>query len=46
MLMSSLQQNWRKEQNRFSLEARGEGRRVRGLGIGGRNGLSNLCTYE
>jgi hypothetical protein len=31
LLMSSLQQNWRKEQNRFCLEARGVGGRGRGL---------------
>jgi hypothetical protein len=35
--MFSLQQNWRKGQNRFCLEARG---------VGGRNDRNNLCTYE
>jgi hypothetical protein len=33
MLMSSLQQNYRKGQNRFFLEARGDGE---GVGEGGR----------
>jgi hypothetical protein len=37
--MSSLQQNWRRGQNRFCLEARGWRAR-------GRNGLNNICTYE
>jgi hypothetical protein len=37
LLMSSLQQNWRKGQNRFCLEARGAGRR---------DSLNNVCTYE
>jgi hypothetical protein len=44
--MSSLQQNWRKEQNRFCLEARGLGEKWRGQGDGGRNGPNNVCTYE
>jgi hypothetical protein len=35
--MSSLQQNWRKGQNSFCLEARGEGER---------NDPNNVCTYE
>jgi hypothetical protein len=35
--MSSLQQNWRKGQNRFFLEARGERRR---------DDPNNVCTYE
>jgi hypothetical protein len=34
--MSSLQQNWRKEQNRLCLEARGLGERGMGLRAGGR----------
>jgi hypothetical protein len=46
--MSSLQQNWRKGQNRFCLEAREV--RVRGRGRwgwgGGRNNPNNVCTYE
>jgi hypothetical protein len=33
--MSSLQQNWRKRQNRFCLEGRGW-----------RNDPNNVCTYE
>jgi hypothetical protein len=37
--MSSLQQNWRKGQNRFCLEARGVGRK-------GRNDPNNEYTYE
>jgi hypothetical protein len=32
--MSSLQQNWRKEKNRFCLEVRGVGDRGRGQGTG------------
>jgi hypothetical protein len=40
--MSSLQQNWRKGQNRFCLEATGRGgRRSRGREAGGRNGPNN-----
>jgi hypothetical protein len=38
--MFSLQQNWRKEQNKFFLEVMG------GRGKGGRNGPNNVCTYE
>jgi hypothetical protein len=44
--MSSLQQNWRKGQNRFFLEARGVGGRERGQRAGGRDVLNNVCTYE
>jgi hypothetical protein len=44
--MSSLQQNWRKWQNRFCLEKR----RVVGERAGGRpegiNDSNNVCTYE
>jgi hypothetical protein len=40
--MSSLQQNWRKGQNRFCLEVRA----VRGPGTRGRNNPNNVCTYE
>jgi hypothetical protein len=36
--MSSFQQNWRKGQNRFCLEARGVGQRGKGWVAGGRNG--------
>jgi hypothetical protein len=38
LLMSTLQQNWRKGQKRFFLEVRGVGERGRGWGIWGRNG--------
>jgi hypothetical protein len=40
--MSTLQQNWRKGQNRFFLEIRGmeEG------GARGRNGPDNVCIYK
>jgi hypothetical protein len=44
--MSSLQQNWRKVQDRFCLEdglVRGE---VGDKGQGGRNGRNNVCTYD
>jgi hypothetical protein len=41
LIISSLQQNWRRRQNRFFLEATGMGERE---GIG--NGPSNICTYE
>jgi hypothetical protein len=44
--MSSLQQNWRKGQNRICLEARVVGKRGRGWGAGGRNDPNNVCTYE
>jgi hypothetical protein len=43
-LMFSLQQNWRRGQNRFYLEARGGGgdrEEARG-----RNSPNNACTYE
>jgi hypothetical protein len=44
--MSILQQNWRKAQNMFCLEARG----LRGRGMeqraGGKDGPNNVCTYE
>jgi hypothetical protein len=39
LLMSSLQQNWRKGQNRFCLLRRGQA-------AWGRNGPNNVCTYE
>jgi hypothetical protein len=46
LLMSSLQQNWRRGQNRFCLEARwGKGKRER-AGAAGRDGPKNVCTYE
>jgi hypothetical protein len=42
--MSTLQQNWRKGQNRFCLEVRREVER--GRGAGGRNDPNNVCTYK
>jgi hypothetical protein len=45
LLMSTLQQNWRKGENRFCLEAR----RVEGRGKGrvaGGNGSNNVSTHE
>jgi hypothetical protein len=44
LFVSSLQQNWRKGQNRFCLEARRVGRK--GQGRGGRTDPNNVCTYE
>jgi hypothetical protein len=45
LLMSTLQQNWRKGQNSFCLEASGvEGET--GWEAGWGNGISNVCTYE
>jgi hypothetical protein len=44
--MSTLQQNWSKEQNRFCLEERGVGARGGGRGAEGRNDSNNVCTYE
>jgi hypothetical protein len=40
--MSSLQQNWRKRQNRFWLEVRGVGGRGKRRGIAGRNDPNNV----
>jgi hypothetical protein len=46
LLMSSLHQNWRRQQNRFCLEAREvEGEKER-AGSRGRDGPNNVCTYE
>jgi hypothetical protein len=45
LLMSSLQQNWRRGQNRFCLEARG-GQRRKVCGALGKNVSNNVCTYE
>jgi hypothetical protein len=46
LLISTPQQNWRKAENRFCLEARGR----RGEGGGGvqgrRNDPNNVCTCE
>jgi hypothetical protein len=44
LLISSLQQNWRKGQNRFCLEVRG-GRGEREE-AGRRKGPNNVYTYE
>jgi hypothetical protein len=44
--MSSLQQNWRRGQNRFCLEVRGGGREEGKWRAVGRNGPNNVCTYE
>jgi hypothetical protein len=46
LLVSFLQQNWRKGQNRFGLKARGMAGRGRGQEAGGRNDPNNVCTYE
>jgi hypothetical protein len=45
MLISTLQQNWRKMQNRFCLKVRGEGGGVK-VGTGRRNDPNNVCTCE
>jgi hypothetical protein len=44
--MASLQQNWKREQNRFCLEAKWVGGKGRGRGRRGRNGPNNVCTFE
>jgi hypothetical protein len=44
--MSSLQQNWRKGQNRFCLEVRGWWGDEGGGGTGRRNDPNNVCTCE
>jgi hypothetical protein len=44
--MSSLQQNWRRRQNRFCLEVRRVGGEMAGVGGGGRIGPNNVFTYE
>jgi hypothetical protein len=44
--MSSLQQNWRRGQNRFFLGAKGVGGVRKGAGAGRRDGPNNVCTYE
>jgi hypothetical protein len=46
LLMSTLQQNWRRGQNRFCLEVKWGGERGRRWGAGGRNGPNNVCIYE
>jgi hypothetical protein len=45
-LKFSLQQNWRRGQNRFCLEERGVERRRREWGAEGRDGPNNVCTYK
>jgi hypothetical protein len=40
-LMFSLQQNWRRGQNRFYLEVRQVGRRGKRVEAGGKNGPNN-----
>jgi hypothetical protein len=42
--MFSLQQNWRRVQSRFCLEAKGVGREK--WGAERRNGSNNVYTYE
>jgi hypothetical protein len=46
LLISTLQWNWRKAQNRFCLEAGLGGREKVEAGAGGRNDLNNVCTCE
>jgi hypothetical protein len=50
LLMSPLQQNWRRRQNRFCLEVRRVGGEGRGRGAGGRDcpmyAQMNKCEYE
>jgi hypothetical protein len=43
LLISSLQQNWRKVQNRFCLEARGLGKREGSEGQG--REMANQCMH-
>jgi hypothetical protein len=45
-LMFSIQQNWRRGQNRFCLEVRGFGERRRVWGAAGRDGPNNISTNE
>jgi hypothetical protein len=44
--MFSLQENWRRGQNRFCLEVRGLGREGKEDRVGGRDGPNNVYTYE
>jgi hypothetical protein len=44
--MSTLQQNWRKGQNRVCLEVRGVWGKGMGWVAGGRNSPNNVCTCE
>jgi hypothetical protein len=43
--MSSLQQNWRRRQNRLCMEAKRVGGREE-VGAEGRGSPNNVCTYE
>jgi hypothetical protein len=45
LLMSSVQQNWRKGQNRFCLEVREGGRGKRRRGVGGQWGEMAQTMY-
>jgi hypothetical protein len=45
LLISTLQWNWRKAQNKFCLEGREWGRGWV-AGAGGRNDPNNVCTFE
>jgi hypothetical protein len=45
LLISALQWNWRKVQNRFCLEVRGERGKGWRCGAGGINDPNNECTY-
>jgi hypothetical protein len=46
-LVLSLQQNWRRGQNRFCLEVRSVGEKVEGgRWAKGRGGPNNIYTYE
>jgi hypothetical protein len=44
--MSTLEQKWRKGQNRFCLEVKGVEGGEKGQGLERRNGPNNVCTYE
>jgi hypothetical protein len=46
LLISTLQGNWRKEQNRFCLEGREEGGKEWSERGRGRNDSNNVCTCE
>jgi hypothetical protein len=45
-LMFSLQQNWRREQNKLCLEVRGVERGGGEWTVEGRDGPNNVYTYE
>jgi hypothetical protein len=46
LLTSTLQQNWRRGQNRFCLEAKWVGGKGGEWEAVGRNGTNNVYTYE